>query len=70
MYFKYLLVAILLACTNGKKVQEVNVNGEPNSTPCTCDDGVQGVVFFGACGYGYDYCGDSKYPIFPCCEAA
>jgi len=64
MYFRYLLVAVLLACTYGYEIPDDNASA---NTACTCRGGQPGIQFTGGCGLGYQFCGSTVDTDYPCC---
>jgi len=64
MYFRYLLVAVLLACTYGYITHD---NASPNSYSCICESGERGVTYDTNCDIGYQYCGATEKQPNICC---
>jgi len=64
MYFRYVLVAVLLACTYG---YEITDNGISTPYECVCENGVLGTTFQFRCNIGYQYCGATGHVEYSCC---
>jgi len=64
MYFRYLLIAVLLACVYGYEMPDDNVKRQDNQ--CACEDGRIGYIYFdGYCPPPLIYCG--PFTIGACC---
>jgi len=63
MYFRNLLVAVLLACAYGYETH----NSTKRMTVCKCFSGERGSVYYDHCGFGYQYCGETEQPPYICC---
>jgi len=64
MYFRYLLLAVLLACAYGYETPDDNME---DGLACKCRGGGSGKAFPLGCPQSYVYCGPAD--LFYCCKA-